>query len=154
MRWAGGMDDSSAAHQAGRIMRALRARTDLSQRELAARANVSASTIARTEGVRGRPPSWTTMVRIAEACECVLWVVTNDHARRPIRAWAFDDITDNGDRHLPAHLEAWRLEHAWEWSSFLKYICYADPPYPEFSYVMRGKRSMARPTTQSDRGEE
>lgn len=135
------MNDNSPANQAGRIMRALRAYHGLSQRELAGRARVSESTVARTESARGRPPSWTTMVRVAEACEAFLWVASDDHSPTLIRPWPFDDVTDNGARHLPAHLEAWRLESAWEWSSFHKYLCYADPPFPEFSYVMRRDRS-------------
>jgi hypothetical protein len=94
------------------------------------------------------------MVRVAEACGCVLWVVTDDMARTPIRAWPFDDIADDGERHLPAHLEVWRLERAWEWSSFHKYTCYADPPFPEFSYVMRRRRSsITKLTDQTDLGE-
>ena len=94
------------------------------------------------------------MVRVADACECVLWVVTDDMSRTPVPAWPFDDITNDGDRHLPAHLDAWRLEYAWEWSSFHKYTCFADPPFPEFSYVMRPRRrSATKPTHQADLGE-
>jgi transcriptional regulator with XRE-family HTH domain len=141
------MDDLFPANQAGRIMRALRAHVGLSQRELAARANLSESTVARAEGARGRPPSWTTIVRVAEACECFPWVATDDLSPKFVRVWPFDDVIDKGNRHLPAHLEAWQLERASEWSSFLKYICYADPPFPEFSYVMRRNRSVAKITT-------
>lgn len=128
-------------------MRALRAHVGLSQRELAARANVSESTVARAEGARGRPPSWTTMVRAAEACECFLWVATDDISPTFIHRWPFDDVTDKGGRHFPAHLEVWRLERASEWSSFLKYICYADPPFPDFSYVTRRNGSVAKLTS-------
>lgn len=126
------------ATEAARLLRALRAHAELSQREIAQRAGVSPSTIARAESSRGAPPSWATMVRAAHACGCALWAVTDDMWRNRINGWPFDELVDEGNRHFPAHLDVWRLEKAREWSgTYDKYSTWADPPFPPFSYRKR-----------------
>lgn len=122
---------------AGEILRAMRAHARLSQRELAAAAGISVSTVARAERASGAAPSWASMVRAAEACGCEIAVVPAGRQDERLGPWRFDGTRDEGGRHLPAHLEVWRLGRAWEWSSFHKYSCYARPPFPEHSYRMR-----------------
>ncbi|MGH8825538.1 MAG: helix-turn-helix domain-containing protein [Jiangellaceae bacterium] len=126
---------------AGAMLRSMRACAGLSQRELAAKAGVSVSTVSRAEGGGGASPSWHSMVRLAQACGCSIWFgVPNGALAETAVPWPFEAVRDNGDRHLPAHLDVWRLTRAREWSSFHKYSCYADPPFPPYSYRMRPRR--------------
>jgi transcriptional regulator with XRE-family HTH domain len=125
---------------AGVLLRAMRAHARLSQRELARRAGVPLSTIARAESPRGSAPSWVSMVRAAAACGCVISVSSADKDDVRLEPWLFDGVRDRGARHLPAHLDVWRLGQASEWSSFHKYSCYANPPAPTYSFQMRPRR--------------
>jgi transcriptional regulator with XRE-family HTH domain len=139
-------DPETDAHElAGAMLRSMRAYSGLSQRELAAKAGVSVSTVSRPEGRGGAPPSWESMVRLAGACGCSIWFHVPDQtgAGAP---WPFEAVRDEGGRHLPAHLDVWRLAKAHEWSSFHKYSCYANPPFPPYSYWMRPRQQM--PPTQ------
>jgi transcriptional regulator with XRE-family HTH domain len=138
-----GMDELVGAvnpHElAGAMLRSMRAYAGLSQRELAAKAGVSVSTVSRAEGRGGAPPSWDSMVRLARACGCSVWFGIPDSAT-VATSWPFEAARDSGGRHLPAHLAVWRLGRAREWSSFHKYSCFADPPFPPYSYTMRPRR--------------
>ncbi len=125
---------------AGVLLRAMRAHAGLSQRELARRAGVPLSTIAGAEGTRGSAPSWVSMVRAAAACGCVISARSADPDDIRLGPWQFDGVRDQGARHLPAHLDVWRLGRATEWSSFHKYSCYANPPFPTYSFQMRPRR--------------
>ena len=125
---------------AGVLLRAMRAHARLSQRELARRAGVPLSTIAGAEGTGGSAPSWVSMVRSAAACGCVISVSSADQDDVRLGLWQFDGVRDQGARHLPAHLDVWRLGRASEWSSFHKYSCYANPPYPAYSFQTRPRR--------------
>lgn len=140
---AAGMDEpvgTANPHElAGAMLRSMRAYAGLSQRELAAKAGVSVSTVSRTEGRGGAPPSWDSMVRLARACGCSVWFGIPDSAT-VATSWPFEAARDSGGRHLPAHLAVWRLGRAREWSSFHKYSCFADPPFPPYSYTMRPRR--------------
>jgi transcriptional regulator with XRE-family HTH domain len=127
-----------ARELAGALLRAARAHAGLSQRELAAKIGVAVSTIGRAEGSRGPGPSWALLVRAVTACGCSI-DITADDAVRSWR-WEFEDVRDKGSRHLPAHLEAWRLVRASQWSSFHKYSCFSRPPVPPYSYTMRPRR--------------
>jgi transcriptional regulator with XRE-family HTH domain len=128
------------AHElAGAMLRSMRAHAGLSQRELAARAGVSVSTVSRAEGRGGAPPSWESMVRLAGACGCSIWFHVPDQASAG-SSWPFEAVRDEGGRHLPAHLDVWRLAKANEWSSFHKYSCYSNPPFPPYSYSMRRRK--------------
>ena len=128
------------AHElAGTMLRSMRAYAGLSQRELAAKAGVSVSTVSRVEGRGGAPPSWESMVRLAGASGCSIWYYVPDQASAGT-SWQFEAVRDQGGRHLPAHLDVWRLAKAHEWSSFHKYSCYANPPFPPYSYSMRRRK--------------
>jgi len=130
--------DIDARELAGAILRAARAHAGLSQRELAAKIGVAISTIGRVEGRRGPAPSWALLVKAATACGCAI-SITADDAVTPWR-WEFEDVRDQAARHFPAHLEAWRLTRASQWSSFHKYSCFSKPPVPPYSYTMRPRR--------------
>lgn len=122
----------------------MRAAAGLSQRELSAKAAMPASTIDRIEACR-RTPSWTTMATLAEACGFYLWAMTDTPLATPLEVWPFQHARDEGERHLPPHLDVWRLNRASQWSSFHKYSSYARPPFPEHSYRMRPRVTGSRP---------
>ena len=85
------------------LVRKVRRLADLSQRELARAARVSASTIARIES-GALAPSLDTLLRLLAAARLVL-VVTDGRGRvvQPMRLW--DDTRDGADRQFPAHLD-------------------------------------------------
>jgi len=83
--------------------RAVRRRTDLSQRQLAKVAEVSNSTIARIEA-GSLAPSLDVFLRILSAANLKLVVTDAEGAViRPKRDW--DDLRDGGGRRFPAHLD-------------------------------------------------
>lgn len=95
------------------IVRAVRRRADVSQRELAERAGLSCSTVHRIEA-GAHPPSLTTMCRVLRVADLTLVVV--DHEGRlipPLRAW--DDTRDGAERHYPAHLDTVLDPRPGEW---------------------------------------
>jgi transcriptional regulator with XRE-family HTH domain len=130
--------DADPRALAGVILRASRAHAGLSQRELAAKIGVARSTIGRVEGNRGSAPGWELMVKAVSACGCLISIVPDDELE--FWQWEFEDVRDQAARHLPAHLEVWRLTRASQWSSFHKYSCFANPPVPPYSYSMRPRR--------------
>ncbi|HSI92187.1 MAG TPA: helix-turn-helix transcriptional regulator [Jiangellaceae bacterium] len=125
---------ADAAQLAATMLRALRARAQLSQRELAAKAGVARSTIARAES-GAAPPSWAVMTRVVEAAGCRLQLVAEDGT--PVEPWPFDDVLDRGARHLPAHLEVWRVGRRGWWWGYYRYSTWAYPPTPTHTYQMR-----------------
>ena len=145
-QFAGPMETKSAdidPHAlAGALLRAARAHAGVSQRELAARLAVAASMVGRAEGSRGPAPSWALVVRAVAACGCSITITPDDPPGRRVRSWEweFEDVRDKAARHLPAHLEVWPVLRASEWSSFHKYSCFANPPFPPYSYWMRRRR--------------
>ncbi|WP_037366112.1 helix-turn-helix domain-containing protein [Nakamurella lactea] len=99
--------DNAAAEQqsldllAGLVRRARRL-ADVSQRELAERAGVGKSSVARAE--RGREPiSLTTFVRLISATGLTL--ALSDQHGDPVAPMRSDAITDRGGRYYPAHLD-------------------------------------------------
>lgn len=95
------------------IVRKVRRRTDLSQRELAQAARVSRSTVARVESGE-LTPSLGMLVRLLAVGRLAL-VVTDDQGRvvHPMRVW--DDTRDGADRQFPAHLDLIVDPHGGEW---------------------------------------
>lgn len=79
------------------------------------------STIAGAESTGGSAPSWVSMVRAAAACGCVISASSADQDDVRLGPWPFDGVRDQGARHLPAHLDVWRLGRTSEWSSSHKY---------------------------------
>jgi transcriptional regulator with XRE-family HTH domain len=85
------------------IVRAVRRRSGMSQRDLAEAAGVASSTVAKLETGR-LIPSLMTFLRILGVAELVL-VVTDEHGDvvRPMGVW--DDTHDAAGRKFPAHLD-------------------------------------------------
>jgi transcriptional regulator with XRE-family HTH domain len=132
--------DGIPARVAAVLLRAARTYSRLSQRELAAKAGVSASTVARAEQGT-KPPSWAVMARLVQAAGCSLRLVDPDG--RPIEPWKFEAVRDRGGRHFPAHLEVWEVGRRGDWWGWLRYSTWASPPTPTHSFEMRGRRSDA-----------
>lgn len=85
------------------IVRTVRRRVDMSQRQLAAHIKVSSSTISRVEA-GSLTPSLEVFLRILAAAELMLVVTDSDgKVVRPMRIW--DDVRDGGEKRFPAHLD-------------------------------------------------
>ncbi|HEU5109158.1 MAG TPA: GNAT family N-acetyltransferase [Micromonosporaceae bacterium] len=96
----------------GATLRALRRRGDLSQRELAARAGVAQSTVARIESGRESNPPFRTAERLIRAAGEALSVAVGP-AVEPVPQ---EELRDAANRHYPAHLdidEVTRPERWW-----------------------------------------
>ena len=90
----------------GRMLRGLRRRADLSQRQLAARAGVPQATIARIEGATVRDPSWRTVERLVRAMDAELVVTTPGDAQPELPVVPHEKWRDMAGRHYAAHLDA------------------------------------------------
>jgi transcriptional regulator with XRE-family HTH domain len=87
----------------GVTLRALRRRGDLSQRQLAERAGVPASTVARIESGEIVNPRIRTVERLARAAGGAVWMGVGP--RQPVGPIPHERQTDAADRHYPAHLD-------------------------------------------------
>jgi len=85
------------------VLRAARRLVRLSQRELAERAQVPLTTLARLESGATRNPSLLTLQRLLAAATCRLLVVTE--AGVPLFAHPDESSRDDAGRHYPAHLD-------------------------------------------------
>ncbi len=98
----------------GRMLRGLRRRADLSQRQLAVRAGVPQATIARIEAAKVRDPAWRTVERLVRAMGADL-VVTTEGGCRAAPDVPHEDWRDAAGRHYPAHLDAVPLTQPERW---------------------------------------
>ncbi|QSB14453.1 GNAT family N-acetyltransferase [Natronosporangium hydrolyticum] len=96
----------------GQTLRWLRRCADLSQRELAARAGVPASTIARIESGAASDPRFRTVERLVSAAGAALAVTTEP---QPLPTHPYEAVPDRRGRHFPAHLEARPVLTARDW---------------------------------------
>jgi transcriptional regulator with XRE-family HTH domain len=87
----------------GAALRILRRRGDLSQRQLAERAGVPASTVARIESGEITNPRIRTVERLARAAGGAVRVGVEPH--RPAEPIPHERRTDAAGRHYPAHLD-------------------------------------------------
>ncbi|HTF46614.1 MAG TPA: helix-turn-helix transcriptional regulator [Pseudonocardia sp.] len=95
------------------LVRAVRRRADLSQRELAGRAGVSPSSVSRLEAGT-LTPSLGMLSRLMRVADVRLVAVDSDgHVIPPVRCWA--DTRDGADRHYPAHLDTILDPRPGEW---------------------------------------
>lgn len=113
MESAGGID-------LGRVIRGLRRRADLSQRQLADRAGVPQPTIAKIEASATRDPAWRTVERLVRAMGAVVVVTAadrpasgsegRDRSEPPAPAEVpHDDWRDAAGRRYPPHLDVVEL---------------------------------------------
>lgn len=86
------------------LVRAARRRADCSQRELAERAGVSASTIARIEAGT-LAPSLSTLRAVLGAADVALVAVDREGRLLPPMEDDRDDLRDGAERRYPAHLD-------------------------------------------------
>jgi transcriptional regulator with XRE-family HTH domain len=96
----------------GGILRALRRRADMSQRELADRAGVPAGTVARIESGRAADPKFRTVERLVRAAGAVLTVGDAPVGKAP----PDDRRRDEAGRRYPAHLDVRAVLTAKDWS--------------------------------------
>jgi transcriptional regulator with XRE-family HTH domain len=87
----------------GMALRALRRHGDLSQRQLAQRAGVPVSTVARIESGEIADPRIRTVERLARAAGGAVWMGVEPH--RPVEPIPHERQIDAADRHYPAHLD-------------------------------------------------
>ncbi|GAA2707095.1 GNAT family N-acetyltransferase [Micromonospora olivasterospora] len=98
------------------MLRALRRRADLSQRELAARARIPKSTVARIESGRGGDPRFRTVERLVEAAGGRLVIGHEPPAGvAPVPGVPHDGMRDEAGRRYPAHLDVWKVEQPRDW---------------------------------------
>jgi transcriptional regulator with XRE-family HTH domain/GNAT superfamily N-acetyltransferase len=98
------------------VLRALRRRADLSQRELAVRSGVPQTTISRVESGVASNPSFRTVERLVRAADAVLTVgAVVDGAASVPPSIPHEELRDQGGRHYPAHLDPWELTAPEKW---------------------------------------
>jgi len=95
----------------GATLRALRRRADLSQRQLAERAGVPASTVARIESGAARDPRFRTVERLVAAAGGV--VTAGDHPQAALDVHR--GLVDSAGRRYPAHLDVRQVVEAKDW---------------------------------------
>jgi len=98
----------------GEVLRSLRRRADLSQRELAARAGVPKSTVSRIESDEAWNPSFRTVERLVRAAGEVLRVGVPASEPVPVPV-PHEDLRDAADRHYPAHLDVAEVTRPEKW---------------------------------------
>lgn len=92
------------------LLRRIRRRADLSQRELAAAAGIAPSTVAHAEaGTRDLPAR--ALARAAELADLRLALL--DTAGQEVGPMTPDGARDTGDRRLPAHLDTRHGDERW-----------------------------------------
>jgi len=94
-------------------IRALRRHADLSQRELAERADVPQATIARIESGRAPNPHFRTVERLVRAAGGVLAVRAAGAGELP--ANPHEGLCDRAERHYPAHLDVREVTSPEQW---------------------------------------
>ena len=102
----------------GPALRALRRRADLSQRELAAKAGVPKSTVARIESAAA-DARFDTVERLVRAAGGLLVIgASGDLAAKAVARPApvpHDEWRDEAGRRYPAHLDVWEVREPKDW---------------------------------------
>jgi transcriptional regulator with XRE-family HTH domain len=104
-------DTTNSEFAAGVQLRRARRIARLSQRELAARAQVPLSTLARIESGLTADPRVSTLDALFAAAGCRLTVLSRANHELPEHPW--ESERDYGVRHFPAHLDLWPVNPAY-----------------------------------------
>jgi transcriptional regulator with XRE-family HTH domain len=102
----------------GVTLRSLRRQADLSQRQLARRAGVPASTVARIESGSAQDPKFRTIERLVAAAGGALTAAPAQCGALdggPEPAHPYEAIRDEAGRQYPAHLDVRRVIEAQDW---------------------------------------
>jgi transcriptional regulator with XRE-family HTH domain/GNAT superfamily N-acetyltransferase len=114
----------------GVLLRALRRQGDLSQRDLAARAGVPASTVARIESGRATDPKFRTVERLVRAAGGVLAMgVAPSTELGQVPTNPNEGYADAAGRYYPAHLDVREVRSPKDWSG--AWWAYLDDLPPE-----------------------
>jgi transcriptional regulator with XRE-family HTH domain len=89
------------------VLRAVRRDGDLSQRQLAERASVPVSTVARIESGAITEPRFRTVERLVKAAGAEISIRTGTDDGSVPEAVPHEQLTDAAGRHYPAHLDVW-----------------------------------------------
>lgn len=95
-------------------VRALRRRADASQRELAKRSGVPATTIGRIEAGTAQDPKFRTVERLVAAAGGAITIGGGPPGGGPLTD-PHDGLTDEAGRRYPAHLDVRRVAEAKDW---------------------------------------
>ncbi|MFG1673981.1 GNAT family N-acetyltransferase [Micromonospora sp. NPDC049282] len=118
----------------GDLLRRLRRRADLSQRELAGKAGVPQAAVARIESGRATDPRYRTVERLVRAAGGEISVelepacdmqATGSAEPGPI---PHDDMRDQAGRRYPAHLDVWEVREPRDWPGAWWAEWYTLPP--------------------------
>ncbi|MFI7577497.1 GNAT family N-acetyltransferase [Micromonospora sp. NPDC049497] len=124
-------DEPDEPDDLGVILRALRRRADLSQRELAERAGVPQATLARIEAGRTADPRYRTvelLVRAAGGQVTIGAPAEAAPAGGPLPGVPHDGLRDTAGRRYPAHLDVWEVHEPRDWPGAWWAHWYTLPP--------------------------
>ncbi|WP_433128716.1 helix-turn-helix domain-containing protein [Micromonospora sp. CA-240977] len=110
------MATDKGAIDVGAVLRDLRRRADLSQRELAERAGIPKSTLARIEAGHGAGPAFRTVEQLVSAVggELVLRL-PGEPSHRAVGGEPQDELRDEAGRRYPAHLDVRQVLTLKDW---------------------------------------
>ncbi|CAN5550898.1 hypothetical protein BH24ACT13_BH24ACT13_07920 [soil metagenome] len=116
------------------VLRAVRRRSGLNQRELAASAGLPQQTLAKIESAAVPNPSVRTVQRLVQAGDCELAVIAAD-GTVVVPLPRDEEAVDRAGRHMPAHLRVRPVLRQWHWWAYAhQYSTWARPPIPLYTF--------------------